>query len=73
MYALREEMTLKAAGAIKMALHEGAARMANRTYDVHPHTGDTWRYAFPGEHDMGSIAPLPECERQDSQVSALAR
>ena len=42
-YTFREEMTLKAAEAIKMALHEGAACMANRTYHVHP-----WHYASPG-------------------------
>ena len=69
----REEMTLKAAEAIKNALDEGAACMANRTYHVHPHTGDTWHYAFPGEDGMGSIAPLPECERQGNEISALAQ
>ena len=62
-YAFREKMTLKPAEAIKMALDEGAARMANRTYHVHPHTGDTWHYAFPGEEGMERISPLPECER----------
>ena len=36
-YAFREEMTLKAAETIEMALDEGAARMANRTYHVHLH------------------------------------
>ena len=40
-YTFREEMKLKAAEAIKMAQDEGAACMANRTYHVHPHTGDT--------------------------------
>ena len=34
-YTFREEMTLKAAEAIRMALDEGAARMADRTYHVH--------------------------------------
>ena len=48
MYAFREKMTLKAAEAIKMVLAKGTACMANRTYHVHPHTGDTWQYAFPG-------------------------
>ena len=56
-----------------MALDEGAACMANRTYHVHPHTGDTWHYAFPGEDGMESIASLPECERQGTEISALAR
>ena len=69
----REEMTLKAAKAIKMALDEGVARMANRTYHVHPYRGDTWHYGFPGEDGMESIAPLPECERQGNDVSALAK
>ena len=69
-YTFREEMTLKAAEAIKMALDERAACMANH---VHPHTGDTWHYAFPGEDGMGSIAPLPECERQGHEISALAK
>ena len=41
-YTFGEEMTLKAAEAIKMVLDKGAACMANRTYHVHPHTGDTW-------------------------------
>ena len=66
-------MTLKAAEAIKMALDEGAARMANRTYHVHPYAGETWHYAFPGEEGMESIAPLPECDRQGKKVSFLAR
>ena len=39
-YTFSEEMTLKAAEAIKMVLDEGAACMANSTYNVHPHTGD---------------------------------
>ena len=56
-YTFREEMTLKAAEAIKMALDEGAACMANRTYHVQPHTGDTWHYAFPGEDVTESRAP----------------
>ena len=72
-YTFGEEMTLKAGEAIKMALNEGAACMANRTYHVHPHTGDTWHYAFPGDGSMGSIAPLPECERQVNEISALAK
>ena len=72
-YTFREEMTLKAAEAIKMALDEGTACMANRTYHVHPHTGATWHYAFPGEDGMESIAPLPECERQGNEISALAK
>ena len=58
-------MTLKAAEAIKKVPDEGTACMANCTYHVHPHTGDTWQYAFPGDDGMESIAPLPECERQD--------
>ena len=72
-YTFREEMTLKAAEAIKMALDEGAPCMAHRTYDVHPHTGDTWHYAFPGEDGMEDIVPLPECERQGNEVSVLAK
>ena len=60
-YTFREEMRLKAAEAIRMALDEGAACMANCTYHVHPHTGDTWHYTFPGGDGMESIAPLPEC------------
>ena len=72
-YTFTEEMTLKAAEAIKMVLDEGTACMGNRTYHVHPHTGDTWHYAFPGEDGMESIAPLPECERQGAEISALAR
>ena len=72
-YTFREEMMLRAAEAIKMALDEGAACMANRTYHVHPHMGDTWYYAFPGEDGMESIAPLPECHREGNEISALAR
>ena len=72
-YTFGEEMTLKAAEAIKIVLHKGTACMANRTYHVHPHTGDTWQYAFPGDDGMESIAPLPECERQGAEISALAR
>ena len=72
-YTFREEMTLKAAEAIKIALDEGAACMTNRTYHVHPHTEDTWHYAFPGEDGMESIAPLPECERQGNEISARAK
>ena len=48
-YTFGKDMTLKAADAIKMAVDEGAACMANRTDHVHPHMGDTWHYAFPGE------------------------
>ena len=40
-HTFREEMTVKAAQAIKMAQAEEAECMANRTYHVHPHTGDT--------------------------------
>ena len=58
-YTFSEEMTLKAAEAVKMVLNEGAECMANRTYHVHPHTGDTWHYAFPGEDGMESIVSLP--------------
>ena len=72
-YTFSEEMTLKAAEAIKMVLDRGAAWRANRTYHVHPHTGDTWHYAFPGDNGMESIASLPECERQGAEISALAR
>ena len=72
-YTVGEEMTLKAAEAIKMVLDEGTACMANRTYHVHQHTGDTWQYAFPGDDGMESIEPLPECERQGAEISALAR
>ena len=38
-YTFHEEMTLKAADAIKMTLNEDEARMGNHTYHVHPHTG----------------------------------
>ena len=72
-YTFGEEMTLKAAEAIKMVLDEGTACMANRKYHVHPHKGDTWQYAFPGDDGMDSITPLPECERQGAEISALAR
>ena len=51
-YTFGEEMTLKAVEAIKLVLDEGTACMANRTYHVHPHTGDTWHYAFPEEDGM---------------------
>ena len=47
--------------------------MANRTYHVDPHTGDTWQYAFTGDDGVESRAPLPECERQGAEISALAR
>ena len=60
--AFREEIT-----------DEGAARLAKRTYHGPPNTGETWHYAFPGEDGMESIAPLPACERQANEVSALAR
>ena len=70
-YTFGEEMTLKAAEAIKMVLDEGTACMAKRTYDVHPHIGDTWQYTFTGDDGMESIAQLPECERQDAEISAL--
>ena len=56
-----------------MVLDEGTACMANRTYHVHPHTWDTWQYAFPGDDGMESIEPLPECARQGAEISALAR
>ena len=72
-YTFRDEMTLKAAEAIKMALDEWAACMANRTYHVQPHTADTWHYAVPGEDGMESIAPMPECESQGNKISALAK
>ena len=72
-YTFSEEMTLKAAQAIKMVLDEGAACMANRTYRVHTHTGDTWHYAFPGDDGMESIAFPPEFERQGTEISALGR
>ena len=72
MYTFGEEMTLKAAEAIKMVPDDGTACMANRTYHVHPHTGDTWQYTFPGDDGMESIAPLSECERQGAEISALA-
>ena len=72
-YTFGEEITPKAAKAIKMALDEGAACMANRTYHVHHHTGETWHYAFPGEDGMVSIAPLRECVRQGNEILALAK
>ena len=72
-YAFQEEMKLKVAEAIKLALDEGAEGMANRTYHVHLHTENTWHYAFPGEEGMKSILPLPECEIQRNEVSALAK
>ena len=72
-YAFREQMTLKAAEAVQRALDEGAASKANRTYHAHPHTGNTWYYAFFREEGMESIAPLPECDRQGNEVSTLAR
>ena len=67
------EMTLKVAEVIKMALDEGAACMAKRTFHVHPHDGDTWHYPVPEEYGMKSIGLLPECERQGNEVSALAK
>ena len=72
-YTFSEEMSLKAAEAIKMVLDEGAECMANCTYHVHPHTGDTWHYASPGEDRLETIVALPECERQGAEISALAR
>ena len=68
-----EPASLKAAEAIKLVLDEGAACMANRTYQVHPHEGDMWHYAFWGDNGMESIPPLPDCERQGTEISALAR
>ena len=72
-YTFREKMTLKAAEAIKMTLDGRAACMANCTYHVHPDTGDTWHYVFPGKDGMESIAPLPECERQGNEISGLTK
>ena len=72
-YTFSEDMTLKAAEAIKMVLEKGTACMANRTYHVHLHTGDTWHYAFPGEDGMESILWLPEYQSQCAEISALAR
>ena len=72
-YTFREQMTLKAAEAFKMALGYGAVRMANRTYRMRPHGGDTWHYAFLQDDGMESISPLPECERQGNDVSVLAK
>ena len=72
-YTFSEEMTQKAAEAMKMVLDEGAACITYRTYHVHPHTGDTWHYAFPGADGMESIASLPGCERQGTEISSLAR
>ena len=56
-----------------MALDEGSACMANRTYHVHRNTGDTCHYAFPGGDGMERIAPLPGCERQGNEISAVAK
>ena len=72
-YTFSEEMTLKAAEAIKMVLDEGTACMANRRYHVHRHRGDTWHSRFPGDDGMESIASLPELERQGTEISALVR
>ena len=72
-YTFREEMTLKAVEAIIMALDGQAASTAKRTYHVHPHTGDMWHYAFPGEDGMERRAPLPKCARQGNEVSAVAK
>ena len=58
---------------MKMALDEEVARMANRTYQVHPHTVDTRHYVSPGEEGMESISPLPESDIQGKEVSALAK
>ena len=73
MYTFQEEMSLKAAEAIKIALDEGAACMALRMYHVHPQTGNTWHYAFPGEDGMESTAPLLERERQGNEIAAHAK
>ena len=69
-YTFREQMMLKAAEAIQTALDGGAARMANRTYRMHPHIGDAWHYRFAGDDSMESRLPLPECERQGNNISA---
>ena len=69
----RQEMTLKAAEAIKMALDEGAVCRAKRAYHVHPDTADTWHYAFLGEGGMEGIALLPKCAQQGNDVSAIAK
>ena len=55
-YTFSEEMTRKAAEAIKMVLDEGTVCMANRTYHVHPHTGDTWHYVLPGGRRHGEYS-----------------
>ena len=47
--------------------------MANRTYHVHPHTGDKWHYAFPGDNGMEGISPLLGCILQGNDTSALAK
>ena len=72
-YTFQEGITLKAAEAIKMALDEGSACMANCTYHVQPSTGDTWHYAFPGDDGMESIAPLGESERQGTRYEPSAK
>ena len=72
-YTFRERMTLKAVKAIKMTSNERAARIANRTYHVHPHTGDTWHYALPVHNGMEGISPLLECILQGNDISALAK
>ena len=56
-----------------MTLEEGAARTANRTYRLHPHTGDTWHDVLPGEEGTEDILALPECVRHGDNRSALAK
>ena len=71
-YTFQEELTLYGAEAIRVALDKGPARIVSRTYHLHPHTGDRWHYAFPGDDSTEGILPLPECMLQGSNILALA-
>ena len=68
-----EEMTLKAAETIKVKLNEGATRLSDRTYHAHPHKGDMWHDAFPGNDGMEGTSPLPGCVPEGNNISALSK
>ena len=80
-YTFRAEMKLKAAETIKMTLGEGAARIANCTYHVHPHRENAWRVYRPSlsvRCTATTYRPSPRwqrscCNRRGGRVGTSGR
>ena len=70
-YTFGKDMTLKAAGAIKMAVDEGrhawptARTMCTLTWGT--------RVITRSQGKTARLVPLPECERQGNVISALVK